>query len=456
MTEPDQGLGRPGDPVRVDPIGNDSPGQGQQLDEGTLRLCPDGTAPPGCTDLVVETDQGTWVVDPFTGAVTFTPVPGFEGLVEIPYVVETEAGEVVDSVISIWITDPPAAADDASSGQVDRPQTLDPWGNDTHDAAPWDRGSLALCGAGQSPPGCDQTRVQTPDGVYEVDPVTGKVIFTPAPGFTGEATPLQYQVSDVAGQVASAWLRPSVRGGTGGADAGWLQVRKVITGNDLRTGSVRIVTICTDGSESMRKVHRLGVERERGQWRVQVPAGMRCTVEETAHGAPKAAGLAPMWEDRRWAVDHAPTVAVGASIAIGTAVPIDRLILKAQGSCEIQAGALRAITAGTCIVTWRAPDGEVATSTRWTHVGPRGTRVEAGTLTRGFVIRDGAETRVTFHNRYRTQDQTVTRTVYVTPQCPTTPKQAPRGGPTNPGTCTDTAPKTALHWWRTPRLPDIV
>ncbi len=78
--------------------------------------------------------------------------------------------------------------------------------------------------------------------------------------------------------------------------------------------------------------------------------------------------------------------------------------------------------------------------------------METGTLTRAFVVRDGAETQVTFHNRYRTQDQVVTRTVYVTPECPTTtPKlatwtapwaspqsmaaYAPRGGPSDPGTC---------------------
>ena len=450
---PDRVVGRPGDPVRVDPIGNDSPGQGQVFDEGTLRLCPAGTMPPGCTGLVVQTDQGTWVVDPFTGAVTFTPVPGFEGLVEIPYVVETEAGEAVDSVISIWITDPPAAADDASLGRVDRPQTLDPWANDTHDAAPWDRGSLALCGSGQTPPGCDQTRVETPDGVYEIDPASGKVVFTPAPGFTGDATPLQYQVSDVAGQTVSAWLRPTVRGGSGGGgDLGWLSVRKVVSGNELRAGTVKIVTTCTGGGESMRKVHRLPVTNARGDWRVEVPAGMRCTVEETAHGAPKAKGVAPMWEDRRWAVDHAPTITVGESIDVGTAVPIDRLILSTKGGCEIRAGVLQAMKAGACVVTWRSLDGNVTTSTRWTHVGPRGTRVEAGTSTRAFPVRSGAETKVTFHNRYRSDDHIVTRTVYVTPECPTTaPKAlawtapwaspqamaayAPRGGPTNPGTC---------------------
>ena len=115
---------------------------------------------------------------------------------------------------------------------------------------------------------------------------------------------------------------------------------------------------------------------------------------------------------------------------------------------------------GACTVTWRVPDGEVVTTTRWTHVGPRGTRVEAGTLTRAFPIRSGSDARVTFHNRYRSQDQVAVRTVYVAPACSsTTPKAlswtAPwasrhamtsftlRGGPTGPGTCPATKARPA-------------
>lgn len=451
MTEPDGGVGRPGDPVRVDPIGNDTPGQGQAFDESSLRLCPAGTTPPGCTGLVVQTDQGTWVVDPFTGAVTFTPVPGFEGLVEMPYVVKTEAGEVVGSVISIWITDPPAAADDASAGQVDRPQTLDPWTNDEHDAAPWDRGSLALCGSGQTPPGCDQTRVQTPDGVYEIDPVTGKVIFTPAPGFTGQATPLQYQVSDVAGQVASAWLRPTVRGGQG-ERTGWLQVRKVVTGNALRTGEVKLVTVCSGDDRQVHRVHRLPVGDQRGSWRVEVPAGMTCQVRERAHGAPQAPSLAPMWKDKRWPFTATPTLGVGQQATVGAVAEIDSLELSVDGGCTITAGTLTAVRAGTCTLTWRAPGAQVTTVTRWTHTTPRATATQPGTLTRAITIAAGHTAQVTFHNRYAARDLVITRTLYVTDTCPVT--KAPPTTGVDPGTCPAT--KTSLHWSRTPRIPYLV
>jgi len=451
VTEPDRGVARPGEPVRVDPIGNDTPGQGQQFDESSLRLCPAGSTPPGCTGLAVDTAQGVWVVDPFTGAVTFTPEPGFKGLVEIPYVVKTEDGQVVDSVISIWITDPPAAADDVSSGAVDRPQTLDPWTNDEHDAAPWDRGSLALCGAGQAPPGCDQTRVQTPDGVYEIDPVTGKVIFTPAPGFTGEATPLQYQVSDVAGQVASAWLRPTVRGGQG-ERTGWLQVRKVVTGNELRTGEVKLVTVCTGDDRKVHRVHRLPVTDQRGAWRVEVPAGMTCQVRERAHGAPDSPSLSPQWNDRRWPLRATPTLTLGAKAQVDAVAEIDSLVLSVDGGCTVIAGTLTAVRAGTCTVTWRAAGADIVTSTRWTHTTPRGTRTQPGTLTRAVTIAAGHTAQVTFHNRYTARDLVITRTLYVTDTCPVTKALPTTGG--DPGTCPVT--KTGLHWSRLPRIPFVM
>ena len=435
--------------MRVNPIGNDSGGGG--VEEGSLRVCATGTVPPGCSSLVVRTPQGTWVVDPFTGTVVFTPVDGFKGLVEMPYQADAVSGDVVSSVISVWITNPPKARDDSPHGEPGRPLPTDPVANDEHDAAPWETGSLRLCGAAQSPPACDQTRVTTPDGTYEIDPVTGKILFSPATGFTGEATPVQYQLSDVAGQVASAWLRPTIRSG-GGGGAGVVQVSKRITGNEWREGDVRIVTTCSIGDREMRKVHRLPVTNARADWRVEVPEGMRCRVEEKADGAPEANGISPTWEDRRWAVDHAPTITVGESVGVGTAAPIDGLILSAKGGCRVRDGSLQGTTAGACTVTWRVPDGMVVTTTRWTHVGPRGTRVESGTSTRAFPVRGGTETKVTFHNRYRSEDHVVTRTVYVTPECPIpAPKvatwvapwaspqamaaYAPRGGPTDPGAC---------------------
>jgi CshA-type fibril repeat protein len=388
---------------------------------------------------VVPSPQGTWVVDPFTGVIVFTPEDGFEGKVEIPYVIETENGDQVDSVITVWITDPPQATDDASSGRIDTPQTLTPIANDAADAAPWVPSTLRLCGDGQVPAGCNATEVSTPDGIYRVDPATGKVTFTPAPGFTGEATPIRYQVADEAGQVADAWLRPRVTGGGGETDpqSGWLSLRKVITqGADLRTGEVKLVVLCTgaDG-QSMKRTLIMETGTDRDSWRVRVPAGMTCKVHEKSHGAPDAQGIAPTWDDRRWQVGHSPSIAVGEKVEIGTAVPIDRLVLSAKGGCQVIAGELVGVAVGTCTVSWRVPGGSVTTRTKWTHTTARATRTGEGTLTRAIPVAGGATTRVTFTNAYDARAHVVTRTVYVTDPCAPVPKAGPRLAGTDPGTC---------------------
>jgi len=226
----------------------------------------------------------------------------------------------------------------------------------------------------------------------------------------------------------------------------------VVTGNDLRAGAVMIVTTCRGEGAQQRRVHRLPVTSSRGVWRVTVPAGMRCQVAETAHGAPQARGVSPTWRDRRWVVDQFPTVAVGQRVEVGAAVPIDKLILTAKGGCQVRAGVLEAIAVGTCTITWRVPKGEVTTSTRWTHTTPRATDTQQGTLTRAFPVRAGARTTVTFHNTYTARAQVITRTLYITPPCPTNQLKTlawtapwasphamrhftPRGGPGDPGTC---------------------
>ena len=423
MTDDDSGVVRPGSPAVVDPIANDVPGGGS-FDRTSVRLCPAGTAPPECKATQMTVPEGMWEVDPATGQVTFTADPSFHGKVEVPYQVTTADGTVVDAVITIWIVDPPQAADDASSGRVDQAQTLDPWVNDAPDsAAPWDRSSLRLCGAGQTVPGCTATRVETPDGVYAIDPATGTVIFTPAPGFTGTATPVAYQVTDAAGQVATAWLRPRVAGqGGGGSPRGTLVVTKTITdGAELRTGEVKLVTTCTNGTRTLRTTHLLPVGTAKMTWRIPVPAGMECTITERAHGAPDELDVQPMRDGQRWGSRTIGRMTPGGTTRIGTAVPIDRLVLSAKGGCVLQASLLKATTAGTCVITWRVPDAVVSTTTKWAYSTPvTGTRTAKGTTTRAVPITAGQVTRITFVNTYTATSKVVTRTIAVSPTCPVT------------------------------------
>ena len=413
VAEPDQGVGRPGEPVTVDPIGNDD-AVGGGFDGSSLRLCPVGTQPPNCDATSVVTPEGTWVIDPSTGAVTFTPVPGFTGPAEMSYQVATNSGQRADSVITIWITDVPSASDDYPRGDVDQPLTMAPLVNDAHDAAPWDAATLRLCGDGQSPPLCDALLVETPEGVYQVNP-DGTVTFTPAPGFIGTATPVRYQVADVAGQVGDAWLRPTVRVGT--ADKGWLRVTKSIAGNEHRTGAVRIVVVCEDGDNKMRRVLRVSANDVRKSWRIAVPAGMRCQVEEKAHGAPRVRPVRPTWQGNFWPVSQAPNLVVGNSAAVGAGTSVQGLTMSTTPSCRIQGGRLQAVSAGACVVTWRLPDAQVTTKTRWSVSTSVTKRTGAGTTSDSFLIQSGEGVRVRFHNAYRAADQVTTRTVYVSDAC---------------------------------------
>jgi len=362
--------------------------------------------------------------------VTFTPDPDFHGKVEIPFQVETGDGTVVESVITIWIVDPPKSRDDLSSGVVDQPQTLDPWTNDSPDsAAPWDKGSLRLCGEGQAVPGCTAMSVTTPDGTYAIDPATGNVIFTPAPGFTGDATPVQYQVTDAAGQVASAWLRPRVRGAGEPTEFGTLVVTKhVRAGEELRAGAVKLVATCKAGKRTMQRYLMLPLGTSSRTWEIEVPAGMTCMVHERAAGARGAIGIEPTYEGRPWAGRVIPRMAPGDRARLGTVEPISSLRFSATGGCAVTARSLVAVRVGTCVVAWRVPDGSVAHTARWTYSSPLvDVRSSTGSISRRVPVGAGDRVEVTVRNTYRARAHVVTRTVHVLDRCSPAPKVLPRG-----------------------------
>jgi uncharacterized repeat protein (TIGR01451 family) len=96
-----------------------------------------------------------------------------------------------------------AATDDALSGPYNQPLSFTPLTNDSagtpaspYTASSFDMGGMRLCDVDpdETPPNCTQTLVFTDDGDYELNPGTGAVVFTPAPGFTGVARPIRYQV----------------------------------------------------------------------------------------------------------------------------------------------------------------------------------------------------------------------------------------------------------------------
>jgi CshA-type fibril repeat protein len=100
----DESLANPTNtPVVVDVLNNDT--TGDDVDPTTVQIV--GTTNPG--DPLAVPGEGTWTVNPLTGAITFTPEPGFTGdPTDITYTVKDDEGNVSDPAsVNIEYASPP-------------------------------------------------------------------------------------------------------------------------------------------------------------------------------------------------------------------------------------------------------------------------------------------------------------------------------------------------------------
>ncbi|SDQ50308.1 Ig-like domain-containing protein [Leucobacter chromiiresistens] len=95
--------------------------------------------------------------------------------------------------VEVGSAPPPIAADDETTGPQGAPQSIDPLANDSagSDDLQLEPDSLTLLDADGEQ---TDTVVVPGEGVYTVE--NRRIVFTPEPGFTGTATPVQYQVTD--------------------------------------------------------------------------------------------------------------------------------------------------------------------------------------------------------------------------------------------------------------------
>ncbi|WAC66827.1 LPXTG cell wall anchor domain-containing protein [Agrococcus sp. SL85] len=188
-----------GQPVTVDVLANDR----GDLDPATVAIIDPATGErlPAGQELVVP-GQGTWTVDPATGAITFTPEAGFEGdPTPIGYEVEDRSGDPTRAEVSIDY--PQAAADDESLGNtIGEAVTVDVLANDTGDLDPATVAIVDPATGAALPAG--QPLAVAGEGVWTIDPATGAITFTPEEGFEGDPTPIGYQVADRSGDVVAA------------------------------------------------------------------------------------------------------------------------------------------------------------------------------------------------------------------------------------------------------------
>jgi len=189
---------------------------GTQLSPARTYLCSLSPAqsPPNCNATSVATTDGTWVLNQITGVVTYEPAAGVSAgtKVAITYQVTDPAGQSASALLTPVIPPAPIAKPDTSSGQQGIVQIISLTGNDQtgSTSSPLDVSTVKFCTGNQVAPNCAATSLTiTGQGTYTIDSF-GIVAFTPVPGFTGTATPINYQVSDSVGQTTSSTLSVNV------------------------------------------------------------------------------------------------------------------------------------------------------------------------------------------------------------------------------------------------------
>jgi uncharacterized repeat protein (TIGR01451 family) len=143
--------------------------------------------------------QGTWTVDA-AGNVTFTPQAGFTlDPTPINYTVQ-DSGGLISNQASITIDYVPVASDDSSTGNTTGTAvTVNVLANDTTGDTPVPS-TVQIVGT----PGPGVSLAVPGQGAWSVNTTTGAITFTPAAGYTGDPTPIQYTVQDNDGNTSNA------------------------------------------------------------------------------------------------------------------------------------------------------------------------------------------------------------------------------------------------------------
>ena len=189
------------------------PATGQPTDEKTVTV-------PG---------EGTYTIDPATGAVTFTPEPQFTGTAKginvslTAPVGQDKNGQPVTATATAKYTPTvtpvkPTAAPDTSTGVQGETQTGKPTFTEGNTETPIKEGSVKLL----NPDGTEATGpVDALDpsgkkvGEYTVDPTTGVVTFTPTDkSYTGPVQPANVQAEDKNGTKVKTTYTPTIVGVT--------------------------------------------------------------------------------------------------------------------------------------------------------------------------------------------------------------------------------------------------
>ena len=195
-------------------IGANALASGAGLQTGTTNgPCLINPADNVCGTTVTIAGEGTWTVDRTTGIVTFAALSTITVGTKTPvtYKVTDLLGQTATSTLTPIVPTAPVAANDSATGNRGATQTISPLANDTFAAnAPVVLSSVKLCAAGETPNNCTRTTLTVAnEGTYSVNS-SGVISFVPLATFTGTATPVVYQVSNIAGNVVHANITVTV------------------------------------------------------------------------------------------------------------------------------------------------------------------------------------------------------------------------------------------------------
>ena len=201
VTVDDSKSGTSGQPVVVDVLANDSPGDAP-IDPSTVHI--DGTPTAGSSLTVA--GEGVWSVNTTNGKITFTPEPTFTANpTPIQYMVNDDNGYSSNmSTVTITYVVGPTANDDSAITPLNTPVVINALLNDVAGSSAINAASMNF-EAGTEP---NPTTV----GTFAITG-SGVVTFTPVTGFLGVAT-IDYNVCDANGLCDRATITVNVLTGS--------------------------------------------------------------------------------------------------------------------------------------------------------------------------------------------------------------------------------------------------
>ncbi|MBL9123977.1 MAG: tandem-95 repeat protein, partial [Planctomycetaceae bacterium] len=144
---------------------------------------PDSPIDPSSVVIVTPPANGTTSINPVTGAVTYTPNPGFTGTNTFTYTVKDTAGATSNiATVTIRVNNPPIAVNDTATTPEDVPVAINILANDTDTDGTLVPSSVTI--------------ITGPlHGTLVVNPSTGVVTYTPNQNYNG-ADSFTYTVRD--------------------------------------------------------------------------------------------------------------------------------------------------------------------------------------------------------------------------------------------------------------------